>query len=94
LRTLDEAGRSTKRAAAPAHNEAVTHRLLDVREAAAMLAIKPATLYQWTYQRRIPVVKLNGRLLFQQRDDQAASAAYDRAGRTAAWPASEVATRV
>ena len=35
-------------------------RLLDVREAAAMLAIKPATLYQWAYQRRIPVVKLFG----------------------------------
>src|SRR5437899_143115 len=35
-------------------------RLLDVREAAAMLAVKPATLYQWAYQRRIPVVKLFG----------------------------------
>ncbi len=38
-------------------------RLLDVREAAAMLAVKPATLYQWAYQRRIPVVKLMGRAL-------------------------------
>jgi len=35
-------------------------RLLDVNEAAAMLAVKPATLYQWAYQRRIPVVKLFG----------------------------------
>jgi hypothetical protein len=25
-----------------------------------MLALKPATLYQWAYQRRIPVVKLYG----------------------------------
>ncbi len=35
-------------------------RLLDVHEAAAMLALKPATLYQWAYERRIPVVKLSG----------------------------------
>ena len=38
-------------------------RLLDVREAAAMLGLKPATLYQWAYERRIPVVKLFGRAL-------------------------------
>jgi excisionase family DNA binding protein len=36
-------------------------RLLDVKEAAAMLAVRPTTLYQWAYQRRIPVVKLFGR---------------------------------
>jgi len=35
-------------------------RLLDVREAATLLGVKPATLYQWAYQRRIPVVKLLG----------------------------------
>jgi excisionase family DNA binding protein len=34
--------------------------LLDVHEAASMLALKPATLYQWAYERRIPVVKLFG----------------------------------
>ena len=38
-------------------------RLLDVKEAAAMLGLKPATLYQWAYERRIPVVKLFGRAL-------------------------------
>ena len=38
-------------------------RLLDVREAAAMLGLKPCTLYQWAYERRIPVVKLFGRAL-------------------------------
>ncbi len=38
-------------------------RLLNVHEAAALLAVKPATLYQWAYQRRIPVVKLMGRAL-------------------------------
>jgi len=37
-----------------------TDRLLDVRQAAALLAVKPSTLYQWAYERRIPVVKLLG----------------------------------
>lgn len=36
-------------------------RLLDVREAAMLLGLKPATLYQWAYKRRIAVVKLFGR---------------------------------
>ncbi len=35
-------------------------RLLNVREAAAILAVRPATLYAWAYERRIPVVKLSG----------------------------------
>lgn len=35
-------------------------RLLDVNEAAKHLGLKPATLYQWAYKRRIPVVKLFG----------------------------------
>ena len=38
-------------------------RLLDVREAAAMLGLKPSTLYQWAYERRLPIVKLFGRAL-------------------------------
>jgi excisionase family DNA binding protein len=37
-------------------------RLLDVREAAALLGLKPSTLYEWAYERRIPSVKL-GRVL-------------------------------
>lgn len=38
-------------------------RLLDVKEAATMLGLKPSTLYQWAYERRIPVIKLLGRAL-------------------------------
>jgi excisionase family DNA binding protein len=38
-------------------------RLLDVREAAEMLGLKPSTLCRWAYERRIPVVKLFGRAL-------------------------------
>ena len=34
--------------------------LLDVHEAGAILGVKPGTLYQWAYERRIPVVKLFG----------------------------------
>ncbi len=46
-------------------NHAFDHsdRLLDVKEAAAVLGIKPSTLYQWAYERRIPTVKLMGRAL-------------------------------
>jgi predicted DNA-binding transcriptional regulator AlpA len=28
-----------------------------------MLGLKPSTLYQWAYERRIPVIKLLGRAL-------------------------------
>lgn len=35
-------------------------RLVDVKAAAALLSVKPSTLYQWAYQRRLPVVKLYG----------------------------------
>src|SRR5712692_4590033 len=38
-------------------------RLIGVRESAVMLARKPGTLYQWSYERKIPVVKLFGRAL-------------------------------
>jgi excisionase family DNA binding protein len=38
-------------------------RLLDVHEAAALLSLQPSTLYQWAYERRVPVVKLFGRAL-------------------------------
>jgi excisionase family DNA binding protein len=38
----------------------VPDRLLKVDEAAAMLGLTPATLYQWAYEKRIPVVKPNG----------------------------------
>jgi excisionase family DNA binding protein len=53
--------------------DGVEERLLDVREAAALLGLKPATLYQWAYRRRIPVVKLfgpRGALRFRLRDVQ------------------------
>lgn len=38
-------------------------RLLDVRAAATKLGVSPKTLYQWAYERRIPVVKLFGKAL-------------------------------
>ena len=48
---------------APEHG---ADRLLDVHEAAAMLGLQPSTLYQWAYERRIPVVKLGRALRFRQ----------------------------
>jgi excisionase family DNA binding protein len=53
-------------------------RLLDVNEAAAMLALKPGTLYTWAHQRRIPVVKLGKALRFRLSDIQRLIAAGDR----------------
>ncbi len=38
-------------------------RLLDVKEAAEMLSLRPSTLYAWAYERRIPTVKLMGKSL-------------------------------
>jgi excisionase family DNA binding protein len=38
-------------------------RLLDVKEAAAILSLSPKTLYEWAYERRLPVVKLFGKAL-------------------------------
>src|SRR5712691_6068221 len=38
-------------------------RLLDVYEAATMLGLKSSTMYQWAYERKIPIVKLFGRAL-------------------------------
>jgi excisionase family DNA binding protein len=40
--------------------QGMEERLLTVREAATLLGLQPATLYQWAYKRRIPVVKLFG----------------------------------
>jgi excisionase family DNA binding protein len=36
-------------------------RLLRVDEAARLLGIEPSTLYQWAYERRVPIVKPGGR---------------------------------
>jgi excisionase family DNA binding protein len=38
-------------------------RLVDAEEAARLLGVKKATIYQWAYRRRIPVVKLFDRAL-------------------------------
>jgi excisionase family DNA binding protein len=58
LRSASEKARTTG-PSKPRTDEA-QDRLLNVREAAALLGLKPATLYQWAYERRIPVVKPSG----------------------------------
>jgi excisionase family DNA binding protein len=45
-------------------------RLLDVNNAAEMLGLKASTLYQWAYERRLPVVKLGRALRFRLSDIQ------------------------
>ncbi len=47
----------------PKYTPSSDDRLLDVKEASLMLGVKPSTLYQWAYERRIPSVKLMGRAL-------------------------------
>ena len=49
--------RARERAATPTED-----RLLDVTEA-VILGSKRSTLYQWAYERRIPIVKLFGKAL-------------------------------
>jgi predicted DNA-binding transcriptional regulator AlpA len=51
---------ATRRSGPPGNGHQVPDRLLDVHEGATMLGLKPATLYQWAYERRIPVVKPSG----------------------------------
>ncbi len=38
--------------------------LLNAREAASLLGIKLATLRKWTYERRIPCIRLGRRVLY------------------------------
>ena len=40
--------------------------LIDINEASAMLKLKTSTLYKMICQKRIPVVRLNSRVLFSQ----------------------------
>jgi len=42
--------------------------LLTLPEASALLRLKPSTLRSWRLKRRIPVVKLGGRLFFRRSD--------------------------
>jgi excisionase family DNA binding protein len=51
---------ATRRDSSSGDGHVAPDRLLKVDEAAAMLGLKPATLYQWAYERRIPVVKPSG----------------------------------
>jgi len=44
-------------------------RLLDVREAAADLGVKPSTVYAWVAKRKIPAVKLSRNLVRFRRED-------------------------
>lgn len=53
-------------------------RLLTVDEAATMLGLKPSTLYQWAYQRRIPIVKVGRALRFKLSELRATISAGER----------------
>lgn len=62
-------------------NAADDDRLLTAQEAAGLLGVRPATIYQWVYQRRIPSVKLfgpRGALRLRHRDVMALIARFTR----------------
>ena len=46
----------------------MTTELLDLREAAQRMKISVFTLRAWSYQRKLPVVKLGRRTLFREED--------------------------
>lgn len=60
-------GKETKElsAHAGAHHE---DELLDLKQAAALLKMKPETIYTWVHQRRIPYRKHGTRLVFSKRE--------------------------
>ena len=43
-------------------------RLLNVTEAASLLRLRVSTVRAWVLQRRVPFVKLGGRVLFRRSD--------------------------
>ena len=57
----------------PKKTRPITHLpedpLLDIREAAALLALQPATLRRWTFTRRIPSVRLGLRAVRYRRSE-------------------------
>ena len=59
------ATRNAQRSADAAATAKAPDRLLDVNEAAELLALKPATLYTWASDRRIPTVKMGRALRFR-----------------------------
>ncbi len=44
----------------PGKGAPLPDRLLDVHEAAELFGVAPATIYDWAYQRKLPVVKPSG----------------------------------
>ena len=42
-------------------------KLLTIEQLAATLQVKKATIYSWTFTRKIPFVKVNGALRFKEK---------------------------
>lgn len=42
--------------------------MLTIKSLAAQLSVKPSTLYSWVAQGKIPVLKINGVIRFEERD--------------------------
>jgi len=64
LRSLNHAART----AATGEKESCNDALLNVQQAAHLLAVSVPTLYGWVWQRRIPFVKIGRALRFDRKD--------------------------
>lgn len=51
-------------------------RMLTLAEAATVLRLSPKTLYSWTSRKKVPHIKLGGRLLFNERELEAWLASF------------------
>ncbi len=51
-----------------AYSEDLSLELMDAQEAADLLKIEKGTVYKWKYEKKLPYVKLHGRLLFNKLD--------------------------
>ena len=52
----------------PIHDEPADDRLWTARDVARFLSFHPNTVYLWAAQRKLPCVRLGGRLRFMPRD--------------------------
>lgn len=49
-------------------DENLSLELMNVQETAEFLRLKVSTLYTWVYQKKIPHIKLHGKLLFSKQE--------------------------
>lgn len=67
--------------------------LIDLKETAHLLGMKPCTIYKWVFRRKLPSVKVGGRLRFRPSVLQAWLEARERPARSEVMPTGSRAGR-